>query len=272
MPPSRKVRACQVCGLFYPEDPVELADLVDGLLVPGPQGEEPIHGLIAPHAGYEYSGGVAGAVYGKIRGKKFDRVVVISPSHAEFFEGATVYDGDAYATPLGEIPVDDEFCRLLVEGGVVSQSIRGHGREHALEVQLPFLQRAIGEFSLIPIVIGHQSPEVCFELGAGLGEILKTRDALIVASTDLSHFHTDREARVLDKRVMARISSFEEDRLMEDLESGYAEACGGGPVVALLTAMRHRGYSRSQIVAYATSADASGDYDRVVGYTGAVIA
>jgi AmmeMemoRadiSam system protein B len=198
--------------------------------------------------------------------------VVISPSHAEYFEGASVYEGDAYATPLGEIPVDEDFRRLLVATGTVSQSSRGHGKEHALEVQLPFLQRAIGDFALVPVVIGHQSPEVCFALGEGLGEILRDRDALVVASTDLSHFHTDREARILDKNVMSRINSFEEDRLMKELESGAAEACGGGPVVALMTAMRRLGHSRSQVVAYATSADTNGDVDRVVGYTGAVIA
>lgn len=269
---GKNVRSCQVCGLFYPDDPHELAGTVDGLMSAVSPSGDPVRGLIAPHAGYMYSGGVAGAVYGRIKGKSCRRVVVISPSHAEYFDGASVYDGDAYSTPLGVIPIDAEFRKLLVETGSVSMSVRGHGKEHALEVQLPFLQRAIGKFSLVPIVIGHQTSEICFGLGRSLARILKERDALVVASTDLSHFHNDQEARQLDEKVMAKIRAFDEMRLMKDLDSGDAEACGGGPVVALMTAMRECGFSTSEVVAYATSADAGGDADRVVGYAGAVIA
>jgi MEMO1 family protein len=272
MGPSKRVRQCQVCGLFYPADPAELAEIVDGLMAGVSADEKPARGLIAPHAGYVYSGSVAGAVYGRIRGKRYDRVVVISPSHAEYFDGASVYEGDAYQTPLGTVPVDAGFRKLLLETGSVSMSPRGHGKEHALEVQLPFLQRAIGDFSLVPIVIGHQAPEICFALGRGLARVVKEQDALLVASTDLSHFHADGEARRLDKIVMAKISAFDERGLMAELDSGEAEACGGGPVVALMAAMRASGCTRSEVVAYATSADAGGEADRVVGYAGAVIA
>jgi AmmeMemoRadiSam system protein B len=266
------VRPCQVCGLFYPSDPRELEQMIDGLLVPSGEQGARVRGLVAPHAGYLYSGKVAGTVYGRLLGSTYNRVVIISPSHAEYFEGASVYDGEAYATPLGEVTVDQEFRRLLAEVDGVAVSRHGHGREHALEVQIPFLQRTIGAFLLTPVVIGHQSPEVCFALGKSLAEITRHHDVLIVASTDLSHFHPEGEAHQLDEKVMARIRAFDETRLMEELERGDAEACGGGPVVALMTAMRALGYSRSQVVAYATSAETTGDRHEVVGYTGAVIA
>jgi MEMO1 family protein len=271
-PENTDVRRCAVCGTFYPGDPAALAGLVDRLLVAPTQRRESIRGVIAPHAGYMYSGSVAGQTYGHLIGRTYETVVVVSPSHHEFFEGVSIFDGRAYATPLGEIPVDEELRSTLTASPVVTVSRRGHGLEHALEVQLPFLQRTIGAFRLVPLVVGHQSTAVCVELARSLSSAIRGRDALLVASTDLSHFHAERDARTLDEGVMARIRRYEETALMQDLDAGTAEACGGGPVVAVMDALRQLGCTQTEIVAYATSGEVTHDRESVVGYAGAVIA
>jgi len=185
MPESHAVRKAAVAGMFYPGDPAVLKRDVDGLLdaVPPQRSGRPIVALVAPHAGYVYSGGTAARAYARLRGASYETVVVVSPSHREYFEGASVYPGGAYATPLGPIPIDAGLRDALVQScPLVSVSAHGHRSEHAVEVQLPFLQRALGPFRLLPIVIGNQRRSVCFELGECLGKLLKGRSALLVAS------------------------------------------------------------------------------------------
>jgi hypothetical protein len=266
------IRTCTACGTFYPADPAELAGTIDLLLKDVPRdGTGSIRGIIAPHAGYIYSGPTAALAYGRIAGSVYESVVVVSPSHRELFEGVSVYDGDGYATPLGVVRVD----RLLRESLLrvcpfVHSSTAGHGAEHAVEVHLPFLQRALGDFPFLPLVIGHQTPEVCFVLGEALAGILRGRSVLLVASTDLSHFYTAEVAHRLDAVVIDDLGKFDERALMDHLEGGVAEACGGGPTVAVMTALKLLGSSRIDVVRYATSGDITGDQRSVVGYVGAV--
>jgi AmmeMemoRadiSam system protein B len=273
MPDARQVRRHVVAGMFYPEDPGELGRNVDALLasadvrVPTRR----IVAVVAPHAGYMYSGPTAAGAYARLRGAAYDTVVIVSPSHRESFDGVTVYPGDAYSTPLGDVPVDGGLrAELLETCRRVSADLRGHGSEHALEVQLPFLQRTLGRFRLLPLVIGHQDRDTCFELGDCLGRLIRNRSALLVASTDLSHYHSAGEADRLDGVFIEGLDRGDEEALMRCLEEGSTEACGGGPVVAVLRAARGMGAAIVEVTDRSTSADVTGDRTSVVGYVSAV--
>ena len=277
---TEKVRRPAVAGQFYTADPAALRAQIEELLsdarVERPAGE--IVALICPHAGYVYSGAVAAAGYSLVAGGPYETVVVISPCHVDFFRYSSIYDGDAYETPLGRIPVDGELAaRIAGDSGLIRLGGAGHeigrnGRgEHSLEVQLPFLQVALGDFRLVPIVMGDQSDAVVDALGAALARELRGKRALIVASTDLSHFHDDRTARSLDGVFIDDISSYDVDGLRAALAEGRTEACGGGPAAAAMIAAEGLGADRCTILKYANSGDVSGDTNNVVGYVAAAI-
>jgi AmmeMemoRadiSam system protein B len=268
-----RIRGPVVSGLFYPADPAVLEREVSALLRVhrGASGQGRVTAMISPHAGYMYSGHTAGAAYARIEGEQYDTVVILSPSHREYFDGVSVYPGDAYQTPLGTIPIDEDLRRRILDTcSFVRASDAGHAEEHAIEVQLPFLQRAISDFSLLPLVFGHQKRSYCVELGAALGTLVKGTKTLLVASTDLSHYHAASEAERLDHVFVEDVREGNYDRLMTDLEKGATEACGGGPVVALLAAAQALGCRPMTILEQRTSGDVTGDTGSVVGYCSAV--
>jgi AmmeMemoRadiSam system protein B/AmmeMemoRadiSam system protein A len=277
---SQGVRQPAVAGAFYPADPKELAAMVDGFLrdASPQQISEPIVALVSPHAGYEYSGHVAAHAYALLRGRKTSRVVVIAPCHIEAFPFISVYNGTAYATPLGVIPVDEEFSKKLAGmSPLIRLSERGHGivqgrGEHALEDQLPFLQRVLGDFKLVPIVMGDQNYELSRTLGISLAKLAKGTDTLIVASSDLSHYHPYDEAVSLDHKVLSALEEWDYFNMMENFERRVWEACGGGPIVAAMIAAERLGANRARVMKYANSGDLpGGDRSRVVGYGAAVL-
>lgn len=273
---KKSVRQPAVAGQFYPAQPDELRRMLDDYLaqaaVPPVTGN--LVALIAPHAGYIYSGKVAAHSYALLKGRKFERVVVIAPSHFEGFPFVSVYDGDAYATPLGNVAVDKEFAAKLAKlNPLIQLSSRGHAPtkeqgEHALEVQLPFLQRVLGEFKLVPIVMGEQNYETERALGLALAKMLKGTGTttLIVASSDLSHYHTYDEATKLDQKVLKAIAEWDYLSLSHNFESRIWEACGGGPIVAAMIAAERLGANQAKILKYANSGDVTSDRSRVVGY------
>jgi AmmeMemoRadiSam system protein B/AmmeMemoRadiSam system protein A len=228
--------------------------------------------LVAPHAGYIYSGKVAAHSYALLKGRKFERVVVIAPSHFEAFRFISVYNGDAYATPLGNVPVDKDFAAKLVKlNSLIQLSTRGHTPageqgEHALEVQLPFLQRTLGEFKLVPIVMGEQDYETERALGVALAKMVKGTNTLIVASSDLSHYHPYDEASKMDHKTLKAIEEWDYLSLSENLELRVWEACGGGPIVATMIAAERLGAKQARLLKYANTGDVTGDKSRVVGY------
>jgi AmmeMemoRadiSam system protein B len=267
------VRPCAVCGLFYPDDPRELRDTVTGLVsdTPARSIQGVIRGVISPHAGYMYSGFTAANGYALLRGSRYDTVVVVSPSHREYFKGISVFPGESYLTPLGEVKVNVVMRdRLLASSDVVVMSDAGHREEHAIEVQLPFLQHVLGSFEFLPIVIGDQSREYCIGLGETLADILAGTNYLLVASTDLSHYHPSDVANRIDEVAVASIRQFDYEQLMSDLEAGKAEACGGGPTVAVLLALKRLGVENIMVLHHCNSGDVTGERDRVVGYVSAV--
>jgi MEMO1 family protein len=267
------VRPPAVGGMFYPADPGALRRQVRQFLDSAPHKAIPgnILGIVSPHAGYIYSGLTAAAAYRSLAGKSYETVVVVSPSHRELFAGVSVYPGEGYRTPLGTIPVDAELRdALLALCPLVRASGAGHGDEHAIEVQLPFLQETLGSFALLPLVMGEQRREVCLQLGACLGSLLGSRNALLVASTDLSHYHASRVADAMDRVIVDDMERFDYEQLMTDLESGTTEACGGGPTVAVMAALHRGGARRMDVVHHCNSGDITGDTRSVVGYLSAV--
>ena len=268
-----KVRQPAVAGTFYPSDPQELAKMIDDFLAKAaPPPLDNVVAIVAPHAGYIYSGGVAAYSYALVKGRKFDRVVVVAPSHFEAFDFSSVYDGSAYATPLGNVPVDQAFAAKLAK---MSSSIKlsgvahtpGPGRlEHALEVQLPFLQRTVGQFMLVPIVMGDQSYDSCRALGAALAKLVQGTNTLIVASSDLSHYHPYDECVRIDHKTLNAIQEYDYFDLSRNLESQTWEACGGGPIVAVMIAAERLGATQAKLLHYANTGDVTGDRKSVVGY------
>src|SRR5665213_654112 len=206
----QKVRQAAVAGSFYPADPKELSATIDDMLAHAapPPVDGPILAAVAPHAGYPYSGPVAAWTYASLKGHKYARVAIIAPSHYVGFEFTSVYDGDAYETPLGTIPVDKEFARQLTKmSSTIRISEQGHtpksaGGEHAIEVELPWLQKVFGNFELVPIVMGNQSYENSRALGVALAKMIHGGDTLILASSDLSHYHPYDQAETIDHKTL----------------------------------------------------------------------
>jgi AmmeMemoRadiSam system protein B/AmmeMemoRadiSam system protein A len=278
---GEKIRKPAVSGTFYPNDSNQLQQSVDQML--SEASPPPIPGrvtaLISPHAGYTYSGHVAAHAYAVIKGKPIRRVIIISPSHVEAFKGVAVYNGDAYQTPLGTIPVDKAFCsRLAAKDPLIKRADQGHragiqGRaEHALEVQLPFLQRVLSDFEIVPIVMGDQTFETCRALGAAIAALAEDSNTLIVASSDLSHYHPYDEAVELDRKVIDAVARWDYLSLLRNLTNRSWEACGGGPIAAAMMASEEMGATQAKILRYANSGDVPpGDRSHVVGYVSAAL-
>ena len=267
------VRPAQVAGYFYPSDPVKLRNQIKLLLDSSnpKQKFEKIFGIVSPHAGYIYSGKTAAFAYNQLREKNYKRVVVISPSHSEYFPGISVFDGDAYETPLGVLDVDKEFSDKIVNGSkLIFKGFDGHRSEHALEVQLPFLQTVLSGFKIVPIVMGDQRKIFVNELSEVLARISDDQ-TLLVASSDLSHYHSKDEANVLDSIIEKRIRDFDFEKLQKDLERNNCEACGGGPITVLMKTASLKNIKHSSVLHRSDSGDVTGDNNEVVGYLSAVV-
>jgi len=274
-----KIRPAYVAGAFYPADANQLGKMIDGFLAQAPAEklEGSLVALICPHAGYEYSGGVAAYAYIQLKGRSYDRVVVIAPSHRESFSFSSIYDGDAYHTPLGDVPVDKDFAAKLAKlSSTIKFSGRGHGQaelqgqlfgEHALEDQLPFMQRVLGQFKMVPIVMGDLSYDNCRALGIALAKAVRGTNTLILVSSDLSHYHSYDEAEQMDHQILKMIEEWDYLSLSQNTERDiWHGPCGGGPIVAAMIAAERLGAHRAQILKYANSGDVTGDKSRVVGY------
>ena len=271
---SPKIRPPMVAGMFYPQKKIALEREIAVYLENSPELQlgNQILGIIAPHAGYMYSAGVATRAYRQIMGKDIDVVVVISPSHREYFTEVSIYDGYGYSTPLGVLPVEKNLAHKLTEfSPQIILSEKGHRfEEHALEVQLPILQAVLDKFKIIPIVMGEQSYDNIETLARALATVLSDQKTLLVASSDLSHFYNAKKASILDNVVIDDLKKFNEEKLFQDLQHGSCEMCGGGPAVTVMKACKLLGANRSEVLVYRTSGDVTGDYNEVVGYLSAL--
>ena len=251
-------RPAAVAGAFYPRDPASLAREVDRYLQDaGPAPGAPPKAIIAPHAGYIYSGPIAASAYATLaeRRGKVRRVVLAGPAHRVYVSGAAVPSAEAFASPLGAVPVDREAVRKLLALPFVEASDAAHAFEHSLEVHLPFLQAVLGRFEVVPIVVGDASPREMAEL---LETVWGEDDTLVVVSSDLSHYLPYDAARERDRETAAAIVALEPSLVPE-------EACGAMPINGLLTVARSRGMD-VRLLDLRNSGDTAGDRDRVVGY------
>jgi AmmeMemoRadiSam system protein B len=272
-PPSA-VREPAVAGSWYPGRPEALAAEVEGHLAratpPLPAGSPTA--LVSPHAGLRYSGPVAAWGYSLLRGRPPRTVVMVGPSHRMGFAGVAVWPRGEWRTPLGPLAVDEALAaRLLAADPGLHEDQRPHLAEHSLEMQTPFLKHLAPGARIVPALMGTQARHEVEALAAALARVLQPGEALLVASSDLSHYHPSERAALLDAQVLERVRALDAEGLMALLEANPEHACGGGPMVAVMKAAAALGATQAQVLRYADSGDVEeGDKSRVVGYVSAV--
>lgn len=268
-----ETRPPQLAGTWYTGAPESLQRSVTTYInnATNPPIAEKIIALLAPHAGHRYSGPVAGFAFQAVEGHSYDTVVVVSPFHRGHNRPIITTAHVSYQTPLGDIPID--FPHLEALENFLDQSFQhklsqvAYDQEHAVEIQLPFLQCALeGPFQLIPLMLAGGDTQTAIQLGQALGDVLAGSNTLLVASTDLSHFYPEEKANRLDRAMLDAIATFDVDQVSAAHASGKGQACGLLAVLAVMTASRILGAGQAQILNYATSGATSGDYSRVVGY------
>ena len=272
------VRPSPIAGSWYEGNPKTLARVVDRYLDQAELPELPgeVIAVIAPHAGHIYSGPVAGYAFAAVRGRTPAVVAILSPMHQAYYEPLLTTSHSAYETPLGQVPVDPEAVasldsRLRASLGYGLTPV-ANDREHSLEIELPFLQRALGaDFKLLPVMVRSQSMKISQQLGVDLAESLRGKNALMVASTDLSHFFTQDDALRYDNEMLRRIESFSPEDVFNAEKDKQGFACGLGALTAVLWAAKALGAGTIKVLRHATSGDVTGDYSSVVGYGAAVI-
>lgn len=272
---SSAIRPPAVAGTFYEADPEELRAHIrrhlDAAAPPPPI--ETIHGIVAPHAGYIFSGPPAAHVYRLIAGRRCERVAVIAPSHHEWFEGVATHRGEAFQTPLGRVPIDNEFIdRLMAACDFIADLPRAHRDEHSLEVQLPFLQMTLEGWSLVPLLVAKQSWDLMQPLGETLGKLLAEdpKRSLVVASSDLYHGNDLARCREMDRRCAEAIAAFAPQAFLAGIAREEYQACGAGPIAAAMVAAQAMGATKSTVLRLTNSSETFPTASsRVVGYLSA---
>jgi AmmeMemoRadiSam system protein B len=272
------IRPSPIAGTWYPANPTRLQETVDHYIetvsLPDLPGE--VVALVVPHAGYRYSGAVAGHAFKAVKNRHFDFVTVISPMHQYLPQPILTSAHDAYQTPLGNIPVAK--AQLAKIDSALQERIGArltpisYDQEHSLEIELPFLQRSVQEdFALIPIMLREQNRELSKALGEILAEIFAGKSCLMVASSDLSHFYPESKANQLDHKVLKALADFSPENLFDLKAKGQGQACGLAAIAAVMWASRAIGAQDVTILSYDTSASSTGDRSSVVGYGAAAI-
>jgi AmmeMemoRadiSam system protein B/AmmeMemoRadiSam system protein A len=270
---GRSTIAPAVAGMFYPADPRELKDEVSGYLsqATAKHLDGDIIGIISPHAGYKYSGQVAGSAFKQVEGMKFERVVVLGPSHHVPIDTVALTTAAGYRTPLGGIPIDAELIsKLAAKYDWAKYDERPYSVEHSIEVELPFLQMTLKGFKLIPIVVGADDKETLDKIAAGLAESIPKEGTLFVASSDLSHYQPYDSAVKTDSKTVQTICNTSADDYFRSLVNQEISLCGASPVYVLKKIASDRN-AKLNLVLYANSGDTAGDKSKVVGYSAIVI-
>lgn len=277
--PAPPIRPPAVAGTWYPGSRGALEREVDTLLGAADAAAVPagaLVGVIAPHAGMMFSGGVAAHAYKVVSGAAVDVIALVGPSHFVGYDGIAIFERGAFETPLGLAQVDETVAAALMSASPLIRPHRSaHTREHSLEMQLPFLQRVLPGVPIVPLAIGFQTRETIGALAEALAAALDGRRALLVASTDLSHYFDAQTATALDARVIECVDRFDADALLGEFERypegerGRYVACGGGAAIAVMRAARALGAGAARVLKYAHSGEISGDHATVVGYLAA---
>lgn len=268
------IRDAAVAGSWYPGSRAALAAAVDGFL----RAADParplsrVTAIVAPHAGLMYSGPVAAYAYRQLDPESFDVAVLVGPAHAAGFDGVALWDRGGFDSPFGVAHIDQETVHALLAASAAIQVMPApHVREHSLELQLPFLQRIAPHARIVPLLMGWQTAATANALGEALGAVAAGKRAVLIASTDLSHYHDAQTAARLDAAVIDHVDRFDADGLQTALDRNPHHACGGGPTVAVMRAAQRLGACHAAILNYADSGDVSGDKSSVVGYVAAVL-
>jgi len=270
------VRKSAVAGFWYPGDPLALVREVSEHL----RGVRPypfalpgrLVGLVSPHAGLKYSGPVAAHGFALLRNRPSATVIMVGPAHRAVFDGVAVYSRGAFETPMGRVPVAEDLADSLIAADPrLYAEPRPHRDEHSLEMQLPFLQHTVGDLEIVPMLMGSQSRAETSALAGAMARVLQDReDVLLLASSDLSHYHPATVANRMDALVVGDVERFDPESLQDRIERSHECACGGGPIVAVMKAARALGAEQAVVLRYADSGDeAERNKSRVVGYMSA---
>jgi predicted class III extradiol MEMO1 family dioxygenase len=286
------VRPAAVAGTWYPASADRLGREVDGYVASAAIDALPAPiAIVAPHAGLKYSGPVAAFAYKAVSERPYRAAVLVGPSHFVGFSGVSIWPRGAWQTPFGPVPVDEALAGRIAEAsGEIVEQRPAHGREHSLEMQLPFLAHLLPGVPIVPMVMGFQSRETAFGLGDALARVLGEGELrldeplrkderrggpsgppLLIASSDLSHYEDARTAQQMDAVVLDHVARLDAEGLMQALEREPHHACGGGPMVAVLHAARRLGATTARVLRYGDSGDVSGDKSSVVGYMAAAV-
>jgi hypothetical protein len=269
------IRRPAVAGAFYPSSSSSLREDIISYLanVEKIQIDGKIIALIVPHAGYMYSGQVASYAYKQIEGMTFDSAIALGVSHRVPFSGVNILNSGAYETPLGIVKIDEELAtELMNKTDLFEVNLNADALEHSLEVQVPFLQVVLPEFRIVPILMRNWNNAIGQAISNAITTSIKEKNVLIVASTDMSHYHSYKEAVSMDDVALTSIRRMDIEQLQDDLMAGEAELCGAGAVLTTLMIAQSLGANGIKILKYANSGDVTGDKsDGVVGYFSAVI-
>ena len=265
------IRGPVVAGQFYPDSPSQLKEMIEGMTDDKAVKEEVI-GLVSPHAGYTYSGPVAGAAISKIKFK--DTFIIMGPSHTGMGKPFSIMTEGVWKTPLGEVEIDSELGKhILTTSNYLEEDIVAHQHEHSIEVQLPFLQYFKRDFKLVPIVLAYATGAIYKEIGKEIAKAIKAlnKEVIIIASSDMTHYEPQESAQRKDNQAIEAILDLNGDELLKRVQELNISMCGYAPVVSLISAAKELGAKEAELVRYQTSGDTTGDYSSVVGYAGIII-
>ena len=271
---TQGVRKSILAGPWYDENPDRLSRIIELFLQnvkKQPLPPENIYALIAPHAGYAYSGQVAAYAYSSVKGKDYETVVIIAPSHRYGFRGCSIYLKGGYETPLGVVGVDEDLASELSKATGFKYIPEAHQEEHSVEIQLPFIQKTLPQAKIVPIVMGYQTRKIITTLASALTKVLPGKKVLIIASTDMSHQLPKQKANDIDSDTASLIKNFNTTALIRKIERGENIMCGGGPVVSILLYAQKRGDAKINLLHYADSSQYGSSESAVVGYLAAAV-
>jgi MEMO1 family protein len=266
------LRLPAVAGRFYPSDPAEVTALIRKYTITDPgQPPIPVRACLVPHAGYVYSGHVAGAVFARIALPK--KIIVLGVRHYPRGEPAAILSSGTWRTPLGDARIDETLAEALKKAcPLLREDSVAHSAEHSLEVQLPFLQALTPDFTFVPMALGTVRFEHLVEVGEGIARVLEAskENVLLLTTSDLNHYENDATTRIKDRKAIEQLMALNPRGLYDTCRNEEISMCGLGPATAMLTALNELGAKKAELVKYATSADVSGDRDAVVGYAGMI--
>jgi len=266
------LRLPAVAGRFYPSDPAELTALVRKYSGAEPgRPAIPVRACLVPHAGYVYSGHVAGTVLARITLPR--KIIILGVRHYPRGEPVAILSSGAWRTPLGDARIDEKLAEALKKAcPLLREDSVAHSAEHSLEVQLPFLQALVPDFSFVPVALGTVQFESLVSVGEAIARVLAAaqENVLLLTTSDLNHYQDDATTRIKDRKAIEQLLALEARGLYDTCRNEEISMCGLGPAVAMITALNALGVKKPELVKYATSADVSGDRDAVVGYAGMI--